>query len=121
MTKQNMYYRVMLTRGGENDSSPKTETAAVLEKAAGKQTVKFAEPKLEEEGGAATKVCSGHLGKQLAAVRKDGRPYACGFGKDCTFSHVSIVGKSNQKLLEIAAGMPSPMKQDLTKAIGSKK
>jgi hypothetical protein len=66
-------------------------------------------------------VCSGHLGKQLAAVRKDGRPYACGFGKDCTLSHVSIVGKSNQKLLEIAAGMPSPMKQDLTKAIGSKK
>ena len=124
MTKQNMYYRVMLTRGGENDS-PKTETAAVPQKAAGKQTVKFAEPKLEpklkEKGGAATKVCSGHLGKQLAAVRKDGRPYACGFGKDCTFSHVSIVGKSNQKLLKIAAGMPSPMRQDLTKAIGSKK
>ena len=125
MTKQNMYYRVMLTRGGDNDGSPKTETASVPQKAAGKQTVKFAEPKLEpkleDKGVAATKVCSGHLGKQLAAVRKDGRPYSCGFGKDCTFSHVSIAGKSSQKLLEIAAGMPSPRRQDLTKAIGSKK
>ena len=85
--------------------------------------MKFAEPKVksEEKVGAAAKVCSGHFGKQLSAVRKDGRPYTCGFGKECTFAHVSIAGKSEQKLLEVAAGMPPPMKQDIIKAIQGRK
>jgi hypothetical protein len=69
----------------------------------------------------ATKVCSGHLGKQLAATRKDGRPYTCAYGKDCTFVHMSIAGKSNQKLLEVATTMPPPMKQDISRAINSRK
>ena len=54
-------------------------------------------------------------------MRKDGRPYACGFGKDCTFIQMSVAGKSNQNLKEIASGMPPPMKQDLLKAILAKK
>jgi hypothetical protein len=82
-----------------------------------KSSVKFVESKKEKPAGA-TKVYSGHLGKQLAAVRKDGRPYTCGFGKDCTFVHMSIAGKSDQKLLEV---MPPPMKQDITRAIHAKK
>jgi hypothetical protein len=35
--------------------------------------------------------------------------------------HLSIAGKSDQKLLEIAATMPPPMKQDITRAINAKK
>ena len=104
-------------------TAPKAEVVTPVknEKIVVKPTVKFAEPKTEERAAGATKVCSGHLGKQLSAVRKDGRPYSCGFGKDCTFVHMSIVGKSDQKLLEVAATMPPSMKQDISKAIHSKK
>ena len=87
-----------------------------------KQTVKFAETKMDDKvGPVATKVCSGHIGKQLGAVRKDGRPYACGYGKDCTFSHVTIANKTDQRLTEIVASMPSPIQQDLLKSIQSRK
>ena len=35
-----------------------------------------------------TKTSSGHPGKkQLAAARKDGRPYACGYAKKYTLTH----------------------------------
>ena len=120
MTKQEAYYRVKLSRQSGVTGSNKTEA---LTPKLEKQTVKFAEPKVksEEKVGAAAKVCSGHFGKQLSAVRKDGRPYTCGFGKECTFAHVSIAGKSEQKLLEVAAGMPPPMKQDIIKAIQGRK
>jgi hypothetical protein len=123
MAKQDLYYRVKVSRHAESASVSRAETPVLLkvEKPAAKSAVKPSEIKAEERIGSATKVCSGHLGKQLAAVRKDGRPYACGFGKDCTFVHMSIAGKSDQKLLEIAAGMPSPMKQDIVKAIQAKK
>ena len=123
MAKQDAYYRAKTSRSNEGNSSSRVEasTTPKVEKSIGKPAVKFAEPKMEVKPAGAAKVCSGHLGKQLSAVRKDGRPYACGFGKDCTFVHVSIVGKSDQKLLEIAAGMPPPMKQDITRAIQAKK
>jgi hypothetical protein len=123
MTRQNMYYRVMTARTNDHEVAHRAEAPAPprTEKPTQKPTVKFVEPKSEEKAGGASKVCSGHLGKQLAAVRKDGRPYACGYGKDCTFSHISIVGKSDQKLLEIAAGMPPPMKSDITRAVNLRK
>jgi hypothetical protein len=89
------------------------ETTPKVEKAALKQAVKFAEPKDDDKPVGATKVCSGHLGKQLAAARKYGRSYTCAYGKDCTFVHISMTGKSDQKLLEVAATMPPPMKQDI--------
>ena len=123
MTKQNMYYRVMAARTNDHEVVHRIEAPATprTEKPTPKPTVKFVEPKSEEKAGGATKVCSGHLGKQLAAVRKDGRPYTCGYGKDCTFVHMSIVGKTDQKLLEIAAGMPPPMKADITRAVNLRK
>ena len=110
MAKMKTYFRLKLSRRGYGSSvvnraeapAPKQEKAAV----------KFLEPKVEK-GAAAVKVCSGHFGKQLNAVRKDGRTYTCGFGKDCTFTYMLVAGKSNQKLNEIASGMPSPLKQDL--------
>jgi hypothetical protein len=90
-------------------------------KALAKPAVKFVEPAADEKPVGATKVCSGHLGKQLSAVRQDGRPYAWEYGKDCTFVHMFIARKSDQKILEVAATMPPPMKQVITKAITSKK
>jgi hypothetical protein len=123
MARQDLFFRVKLARQSESVGVVKAEAAAApkLERTSTKPTVKFMEQKTESKAEGAAKVCSGHLGKQLAAVRKDGRPYACGFGKDCTFVHMSIVGKSDQKLLEVAATMPPPMKQDITRAINLKK
>lgn len=118
MTRQEAYYRVKLSRMVGTGVAAKTEAPAPRSE---KQTVKFADVKAEAKSASAAKVCSGHLGKQLSAVRKDGRPYVCGFGKDCTFVHMSIAGMTNQKLLEVAAGMPSPMKQDITKAVQARK
>ena len=118
MAKTEAYFRLKMSRRTEgNNVLNKAEAPAPKQE---KAAVKFLEAKIEK-GAAATKVCSGHFGKQLDAVRKDGRPYACGFGKDCTFIHMSVAGKSDQKLNEIASGMPSPMKQDLLKAILAKK
>jgi hypothetical protein len=123
MAKQDLFYRVKMARQAEGTNATRIEAVVQprVEKTPSKPSVKFVEPKVEDKPTGATKVCSGHLGKQLSAVRKDGRPYACSFGKDCTFVHMSIVGKSDQKLLEVAANMPPPMKQDITRAINSKK
>jgi hypothetical protein len=52
---------------------------------------------------------------------KDGRPYVCGFSKNSIFVHMSIAGESDQKLLEVAAAMPPPMKKDIVRAINIKK
>lgn len=119
MARHDAFFRLRLARQIEAATVSRAEPAAAK---VDRPTVKFAETKsVDKAGPAATKVCSGHLGKQLAAVRKDGRPYACGYGKDCTFSHVSIAGKTDQRLTEIVSGMPSPIKQDLLKALQSKK
>jgi hypothetical protein len=56
------------------------------------------------------------MGKQLAAVREDGRPYVCAFDMSCTFVHMSIAGKSHERRTEIA-----PIKHDLIRAINMRK
>ena len=118
MTRQEAYYRVKLSRMIGTGVVAKTEALAPKSE---KQTVKFAGVKAEAKTATAAKVCSGHLGKQLSAVRKDGRRYVCTFGKDCTFVHISIAGMTNQKLTDVAAGIPSQMRQDITKAIQARK
>ena len=77
MTKQEAYYTVKLSRQSSVTGSSKTEAMTPKPE---KQTVKFAESKVksEEKAGAAAKVCSGHFGKQLSAVRKDVRRPFCG-------------------------------------------
>jgi hypothetical protein len=42
---------------------------------------------------------------KISAVRKDRRPYVCSHGKDCTYRHISVSGKSNLKLLDIMSTM----------------
>jgi hypothetical protein len=61
------------------------------------------------------------MGKQLAAVRKDDRPYVCTFDKSCTFVHMSIAGKSDERLTEIASSMPAAIKRDLIREIDMRK
>jgi hypothetical protein len=119
MVRQDALFRLRQARMKDMSVVSKTEQPS---RKAEKQTVKFAETKVEGKvGSVATKVCSGHLGKQLDAVRKDGRAYACGYCKDCTFSHVTVANKTDQRLTEIVASMPSPIGQDLMKAIQSRK
>jgi hypothetical protein len=119
MVRQDASFR--LRRARMTDASSVSGTEQPNQKVE-KQTVNFAETKTNDKvGPAVTKVCSGHIGKQLGAVRKDGRPYACGYGKDCSFSHVSIASKTDQRLTEIVASMPSLIKRDLLKAIQSRK
>ena len=72
-------------------------------------------------GNKSSKPCAGHLGGQLGATRRDGRGYECKFGKDCIFSHVSIAGKTSEKLLDIAAGLPPAALADIKKAIAARK
>jgi hypothetical protein len=88
MARQDSQYRVQLARKNECQAMIRLETAL---------NVKFDKQVVNEEKAAPStpKVCSGHLGKQLSALRKDGGGYACGFDKNCTFSHISIAGKSD--------------------------
>ena len=118
MSKLEAFYRLKLSRKNDGNHVVKAEAPAPK---LDRQTVKFAEVKSEDKVSGASKVCSGHFGKQLGAVRKDGRAYACGFGKDCTFVHTIIDGRSKEKLSEIASSMPSPMKQDMLRAIQARK
>lgn len=120
MARQDAHYRVQLAR--KNEYSVKARPEAAVSIKPDKQSVKFAGEIKEEKGAPSpSKICSGHLGKQLSAVRKDGRAYTCGFDKNCTFAHVSIAGKSSERLMEIANTMPSPIKSDMVRAINLRK
>jgi hypothetical protein len=68
-----MYYRVMTARTNDHEVVHRAEAPAPLrtEKPTPKPTVKFVKPKSEEKAGGASKVCSVHLGKQLAVGRMD--------------------------------------------------
>ena len=64
-----------------------------------------------------TRPCAGHLGNLLGAVNKDGRLYTCKFGKDCAFRHITIEGKSRQRLLDIVGSLTAVPRADLTRAV----
>jgi hypothetical protein len=75
----------------------------------------------EEAKARPSKPCSGLLGGLPSAVRKDGRAYVCSHGKDCTYKHITLVGKSNQRLQDIIATMPIAVQDDLKKAVDNRK
>jgi hypothetical protein len=115
MVRQDAHFRVYLAR--KTEVTRRSWPEAVVTPKPDKPSVKFVEGVKEEKGSPGpAKICSGHMGKQLAAVRKDGRPYVCAFDKSCTFVHMSIAGKS-----EIASSMPAPIKHDLIRAINMRK
>jgi hypothetical protein len=118
MLKQTSLFRIKLAR---KNGAARSEAASIkIDKA-----VKFEKviEKPREEGGVsgAPKVCSGHFGKQLAATKRDGRPYTCRLEKNCLYAHVSIAGMSPEKIVQIATSMPGTMKVDFLKAINAKK
>ena len=67
------------------------------------------------------KTCTGHFGGLVGAVKSDGRPYACSYGKECVFWHLSIDGSTEQKLLKVAAVMPTVPQRDIVRAIKARK
>jgi hypothetical protein len=118
MVKMEAYYGCQLARSKALTALQKPKDNA--RKVTPEKTVKFAE-KATEEKPALSKPCAGHLGSQLGAVRHDGRPYKCVHGAGCTFRHVSIAAKSDQRLHDLISTMPAVAQADLRKAIGSKK
>ena len=110
MMRQEAYYRFRLAR--------RSEIAATVTPLKSKPR---GEKPTQELKAAPLKPCSGHLGLQLSAVRKDGCPYSCAHGKDCTYRHVTVSGKSDQKLIDLIASMPPTIRDDLRKAIANRK
>lgn len=88
------------------------EVAAKPEKAAAPSVTPSHDKK-----DAKARPCVGHLGHVLGAVTKDGRPYVCRFGTDCSFQHLSIEGKSKQQLLDVVGSLTSAPRADLTRAV----
>ena len=86
MMRQEAYYRFRLAR--------RSEIAATVTPLKSKPR---GEKPTQELKAAPFKPCSGHLGFQLSAVRKDGRSYTCAHRKDCTYRHVTVSGKLDQK------------------------
>ena len=126
MTKQEAYFRIKVARSAEvaglhraEATPPEVERSVVRFEMERAPTMERATP--PAAAAAAVKVCSGHFRKQIAATRKDGRPYACSFEKNCVFGHPSVSGKSNDQLVEMATAMPSSVKQDFLRAIGLRK
>jgi hypothetical protein len=118
MVKMEAYYRCQMARSKALAYSQRPKEAAA--KVTPEKTVKFVEKPLEEKS-ALSKPCAGHLGSQLGAVKHDGRQYKCIHGAGCTFRHVSIAGKTDQRLNDLISTMPAAAQTDLRKAIGSKK
>jgi hypothetical protein len=121
MVKQEAHFRLQSARRNETSAADRTESAKREPSRTEKQTVKFIEVTPETKKSLPQRTCSGHLGSQLGAIKKDGRPYACGFGKDCAFAHVSVGGKSKERLSEMVSTMALNVRSDLTKAIQSRK
>lgn len=109
------YHRVIVSRkrGLETLSTYYSTPAKSGRQNSDKQTVKFATPMtspssistVEEKKSTPSKPCPGHLGARLAAVSKDGRAYACSHGKECTYRHIPVEGKSIMRLQDIVATM----------------
>ena len=133
MTQMETFFRFRQLRRVEMTAaakSPAIKATPGIEtpKTSGNSVTPQAPAKVKSEKGAAgdasdksSKPCAGHLGGQLGATRRDGQLYECRFGKDCIFGHVSIAGKTNQKLVDIAAGLPSTAQADIKKAIAARK
>ena len=120
--RQEAFYRLRLARRNEQSG---VVTPAKNERSPGekieKASVKFSASPEGETKTIPPKMCSGHMGFQLSARRKDGRPYTCSHGKDCSYRHVSLDGKSKQKLMEMTSAMHPTIRDDLRKSIELRK
>ena len=123
MMRLDALYRLRVARKLEAAAAGKPESKKIdIKSAAEKPTVRWNDvsPADEKKAGP-RKTCSGFFGGQIGAIRKDGRKFSCDRGKDCTYAHVSVVGKSLEKLTEIASNIAPPTRDYLLKALQSKK
>jgi hypothetical protein len=118
MVRMEAYYRCQLSRSRALMQTQKPRDAVT--KITPEKSVKFAD-KLPDEKPILSKPCAGHIGSQLGATKPDGRPYKCIHGDRCKFRHVSVTGKTDQRLHDIVAAMPAQVQNDLKKVIGLKK
>ena len=117
MQQHDSYFRFRRERRNETESLSKpVERAAKVVS----PTVKLAIAAKERSPSApplSTKPCAGFLGGLLGAKNKNGRPYKCDWGGQCSYTHVTPEGKSVEKLLEYAQSMSSTARVDLRRAI----
>jgi hypothetical protein len=104
----------------EQGSYANAEAEGTCRKSSSRKNVKFAD-KTPDDKAILTKPCAGHIGSQLGAVKPDGRPYKCVHGDRCTFRHVSVTGKTDQRLHDLVATMAVHVQSDLRKVISLKK
>jgi hypothetical protein len=121
MIRQEAFFRLRDARHNEAAAAERIESAKAEPGKLAKQSVKFVEVSPEAKSEKPRRTCSSFLGGQLGATRKDGRPYSCNYGKECTFAHVSIAGKSKERLGDLVSTMMPSVKADLTRAILSRK
>ena len=117
MQQHDSYFRFWLARRSEIESLPKPGERALK---AVTPTVKFERAEKARSPAApplSTKPCSGYMGGLLGAVKKDGRPYRCEFGSNCSYKHISPAGKSDEKVLDYIESMSTTARFDLRKAI----
>ncbi len=113
------FYRVKLSR--PSFVQPATERAKDKPAADKAVTRSKTASKEEQVKKVVPKICTGHMGGELGAVKSDGRPYACNYGKECIFRHLPIEGKAREKLMELAVAMPTSIQRDFVRAINARK
>ena len=122
--EEEAYYRLRVAR--QNASTVSVERAISFEVVStpGPRTSSSNSSSSHGDSGvkkAAAKFCLGDFGAQLGATKYNGRAYACGFGKDCTFKHVPVDGKPKKKLLEMAESLSGNAQRDIVRAVQARK
>ena len=117
MVMREAYFRLRIVRPLVSFSVEKTPTKKEAIVCKAEKPVASTVTPLDDKKELSSRPCVGHLGRLLGAVNKDGRPYACKFGKDCTFRHISAEDKSKQRLLDIVGSLAAIPRADLTRAV----
>lgn len=122
MKKLEAFYRFRLARRTEAPTvNPNPSTKLDIPTTKPDKRVQIQIPIAEDRKPSSGKVCAGNLGSQLGAIRRNGSTYDCKFGKECAFRHMSIEGKSVEKLLEATASLPPVAQSDIRKALQKRK
>ena len=108
-TLEEEYYRMRIAQEKELTVKLKKETPP-LKKAVGAG---------KEVTSTLTRACAGFLGNQLKAKHADGTAYSCSYNP-CRFLHIGRKGKPFKDVAKLVAEMPSPAREDLTKAMKKK-
>ena len=117
MVMREAYFRLRVVRPLVSFSVEKTPTKKEAIVCKAEKSVASTVTPPDDKKAVSSRPCVGHLGRLLGAVNKDGRLYACKFGKDCAFRHMSVEDKSKQRLLDIVGSLTAIPRADFTKAL----